>query len=227
METKGLYESFAKFQAECPEINLDSEVSVGSSYTFKYASMGNIVKTVRPVLAKYSLGFYQLVGEHGVKTVVTHPEGTIEGEWLPLVYGSKMQEVGSAITYAKRYSLSAILGIVTEQDDDGSGENKSFRSTPKQTYKAPAKEMDKEELEMVMDVINLYKDSDDKREQGTYEFATSLGKGLKQYGKLTGPQHERLVEMHDRIKEDPKYKEMIDEELDHDHSEDAVSAKVL
>lgn len=117
--------ALAKFQAECPNIGLDREVKVrmktGGEYSFTYATAGNIKSVITPLLAKNGLSYSQLVGIDGaVNTLLLHSSG----QWLAssLLIKSDTptaQGIGSAITYAKRYALSAILGIVTDDDDDG------------------------------------------------------------------------------------------------------------
>jgi len=117
--------ALSKFQSEMKPLSLDATVKVTpkdksrGSYSFKYATFGNIINACREGLAKNGLAISQLVGEGGsVATILMHTSGeylqseiTISGEKTP-------QGIGSAITYAKRYSYSSILGIVADQDDD-------------------------------------------------------------------------------------------------------------
>lgn len=113
-------------QADFPAFPRDKEVKVvskktGSEYKFKYAPLDSIVDKIRPVLSKNGLWFVQFTDGHFLFTRLIH----LSGEWMesgpmPLLAGSSSpQDFGSAITYAKRYSLSAMLGIVSEDDDDG------------------------------------------------------------------------------------------------------------
>ena len=75
----------------------------------------NILVTQHPCAAPVELG----PGYIGLETVLTHVES---GQWIsstaiiPLTKNDP-QGMGSAITYARRYSLCSILGIVTEDDD--------------------------------------------------------------------------------------------------------------
>jgi len=90
----------------------------------KYAPLDAIVDATRPVLAKYGLAIQQqplfMEGTAGVETTVLHKSGysTSTTLLLPLKDQSP-QGVGSAITYARRYALAAVLGLATEDDDDG------------------------------------------------------------------------------------------------------------
>jgi ERF superfamily len=90
----------------------------------KYAPLDAIVESTRPVLAKHGLAIQQqplfMEGTAGVETTILHKAGhsTATTLLLPLKDQSP-QGVGSAITYARRYALAAVLGLATEDDDDG------------------------------------------------------------------------------------------------------------
>jgi len=90
----------------------------------KYAPLDAIVESTRPVLAKHGLAIQQqplfMEGTAGVETTIIHKGGhsTSTTLLLPLKDQSS-QGVGSAITYACRYVLAAVLGLATEDDDDG------------------------------------------------------------------------------------------------------------
>lgn len=121
--------ALGKFQASIKTISFDSNVSVetrtGSSYSFKYASLSKILEVIRPHLKDAGLSFSQLTEEGGaVTTLLMHDSGEYLQSTLKLpidMTGGKndAQRIGSAITYARRYALSAILGISTDEDDDG------------------------------------------------------------------------------------------------------------
>ena len=102
----------------------------------KYVPLDELLTAVRPVLSKNGLSFIQIPytqeGEKpsvSVVTVLMHESG----EWLetePLVTTLEKdgsQAIGSAITYAKRYSLSSILGVAWDDDDDGEAQNEAKR----------------------------------------------------------------------------------------------------
>lgn len=113
--------ALAAFHAEAPTITFDGAANAGS-YKYKYATLPQILDKVRPILAKHGLAVLQPVGESGsVETIIVHTSG----QWIasdPVRLPSKdnsPQGVGSAISYAKRYSLSAMLALAAEEDDDG------------------------------------------------------------------------------------------------------------
>jgi hypothetical protein len=122
---KELAAALAKAQSEFPKIPRDRTVEVatrsGGKYKFAYAPLDTIMDKIRPVLKSNGLAFMQSLNGESLSTTLLHTSG----EWLasdPMpvrVADSGPQAFGSAITYARRYALTAILGIVTEDDDDG------------------------------------------------------------------------------------------------------------
>lgn len=96
-----------------------------------YADLGSHIDTAKPVLAKYGLAVSQLVtsdgdGKIGVETVLLHESG----EWISALVmlppseekgKSSAQVAGSIISYFRRYSLAAILGMYSDEEDDGAG----------------------------------------------------------------------------------------------------------
>ena len=90
----------------------------------KYAPLDAIIDATRPVLAKHGLAVIQepvfKEGTAGVETTIVHKDGGTRSSTLTLpLKDQSPQGVGSAITYARRYSLAAVLGIASEDDDDG------------------------------------------------------------------------------------------------------------
>lgn len=124
-----LAEALAKAQASFPSIERNREVEVetkrGGRYRFKYATLDHILERVRGPLAKHGLAVTQLVeSEDGTSYLSTLLMHGPSGEWLrgrlalPTTDGAP-HELGSLLTYLRRYSLNAVLGIEGEEDDDG------------------------------------------------------------------------------------------------------------
>jgi len=117
--------SLAKAQAAFPAIPRTREVKVvtktGQTYTFKYAPLDTIIELVRPPLSANGLAIAQLLDGEDLVTLLLHESGAVlEGRvTLPRNPGDNVQQLGSAITYLRRYALQAILGIASEEDDDG------------------------------------------------------------------------------------------------------------
>lgn len=95
-------------------------------FNSKFVSLPAIVEAIRPILAEAGVYFIQKSVESekgiGLNTVIVHKDtgdtydaGTI---YMPVDKGNA-QGVGSAMTYARRYALCAVFGIVADEDDDG------------------------------------------------------------------------------------------------------------
>ena len=119
-------QAIVKAQAEMPKLLADSD---NPYYKSKYIALADLIKEVRPVLAKYGLAIIQGVSGDGEKAVIITTRIIHEsGEWIeeaftmPVVAkGAKEatpQDYGAAVTYARRYSLAGILGVASEEDDD-------------------------------------------------------------------------------------------------------------
>lgn len=122
----GLYAALAKFQADIPHITKDATADAGT-YSYKYADLADICKKAMPLLGKLGLAFtskptVNQAGQFVLAYKLTHSSGEDEsGEYLlPSPEKVKAQQMGSAITYAKRYSFCAVTGIAPAgEDDDG------------------------------------------------------------------------------------------------------------
>lgn len=116
-----------KFQSIVHPIPLNSSVSVitkkGGKYNFKYATLRHIIDTIKPSLNECGLSFSHLIETDGtVVTFLFHNSGEyLSSSLLINTEETTAQAIGSCITYAKRYTLTAILGIIAEDDDDGNG----------------------------------------------------------------------------------------------------------
>ena len=96
---------------------------VNPHFKSKYADLGEVLSVVRPALSSNGIALMQLtdVTDTGI---VLHTRLTHEsGQWIEGVYPvSPMgthQQMGAALTYAKRQALSAIVGVAGEDDTDG------------------------------------------------------------------------------------------------------------
>jgi hypothetical protein len=126
-----LTKALAAAQASFPALKKDKKVTVQTTkgkYGYAYADLASVVAAVRKPLADNGLAFTQTTTfRDGVLWLVTtlmhEGGGFVSGEYpLPMDQAQRdAQRFGSFLTYAKRYALSAILGIVTEDDDDGKG----------------------------------------------------------------------------------------------------------
>lgn len=97
----------------------------------EYATLDDIISAVRGPLGAHGLSFVQLLGSNGdgvtLRTILLHKSGQSLESTVVVDAGegnrgiNALQALGSAITYMKRYSLAAMLGISTDGDTDGTG----------------------------------------------------------------------------------------------------------
>ena len=133
--TGNLAAALAKAQAAFPSISRDRTVTVrmktGGSYTFAYAPLDTVLAAVRGPLAANGLAVSQLLDGGDLVTLLLHESGeSLSGRWT-LPPHQDIQGLGSAVTYLRRYALQALLGIASEEDDDGNA-SAGHHATPRQ-----------------------------------------------------------------------------------------------
>jgi len=151
METNAQTQYSEALVAAIGELSNVPKTASNPYFKSKYAPLDAIIEATRPILAKHGLAVTQqplfLEGSAGVETTILHKGGhsTTTTLLLPLKDQSP-QGVGSAITYARRYSLAAVLGITSEDDDDGNVSTGLHDQKPiTVTRPAIAKVMDKKD----------------------------------------------------------------------------------
>lgn len=114
-----LTEALAKAQGTIKNAVLNK---VNPHFRSKYADLAAIFDAVRKPLADNGLIVTQTTeireGGFVLVTMLAHSSGQWIRSEYPLPSTGKPQEIGSALTYARRYSLSAIAGIAADEDDD-------------------------------------------------------------------------------------------------------------
>lgn len=129
---KNLAVALSKFQNE---VKNPKNTADNPFYDSKYAPLQDVLNEVRPLLSKHGLSVIQSPsGDRqsvSITTLLLHESG----EWIefePLVLKAEKitpQGAGSAITYGRRYALSAVLGISSEDDDDGNSLEKTQQNS--------------------------------------------------------------------------------------------------
>ena len=134
--------ALCKAQAEMPVAPQDAK---NDHLRNKYATLGSIISTASPVLARHGLSFIQMpseaeTGYMALTTRILHESGEwIEDTMRAAVPASKLSEIqsaGSVISYLRRYALSAALGIMTADDDGAAASQPRQQARP-----APARQV--------------------------------------------------------------------------------------
>lgn len=120
--------------------NFDSTGIVGKDRKYPYASLKECMRVVKEVCKPLGLSVYHDTetreGTDYVFTVIADGQDSIARCPIPVDLSGRSQDKGSAITYAKRYSLCAAFGLVAEEDDDGAQD----QAQPKRTAKKATKQ---------------------------------------------------------------------------------------
>ena len=106
------------------EITDPAKDAVNPHFRSRYADLATVLKTVRPVLARHGLAITQTtqVDEQGRLLLVTRlhwRDEELVGYYPIQPVKADPQGYGSALTYARRYTIQAIVGVAADDDDDG------------------------------------------------------------------------------------------------------------
>jgi ERF superfamily len=132
--------ALAKAQGEMKTAIRDS---VNPFFKSKYADLASVVEAIRGPFAEHGLSYVQLpIPTEGdwvqVETVLMHASG----QWIssivdvPVAKGDA-QGYGSALTYARRYGLSAVCGVAPEDDDGNAAAKAKPRATAEEMTPKP------------------------------------------------------------------------------------------
>lgn len=128
---KEIAAALAEFQSKVKPVIKDG---TNPYFKSKYSTLENTIETIRKDLHSVGLSFSQFpVGKDSLVTILMHKTGEFimaTAEMSPK--DATPQGQGSAITYMRRYALSAVLGLATEEDDDGNEATKpTIKAKPK------------------------------------------------------------------------------------------------
>jgi hypothetical protein len=116
--------ALAAAQAAMPPVVKDRVAKIGPGREYRYADLATILATVRPVLGAHGLALTQRTQIRGeaiiLLTELRHSSGEVlDSEYPVAAIGIKHQDMGGALTYARRYALCGLVGIAADEDDDG------------------------------------------------------------------------------------------------------------
>jgi len=167
---KELASALSKAQGEFAGAAKDS---LNPHFKSKYADLESVVAAIKPHLKDHGLSFIQAShsesGTAAIETTILHSSG----EWISCgivavpVSKADAQGYGSAMTYARRYSLSAAFGIAPEDDDGNAASKAPPKAVPAQTKSVPAQiwdtmpEASKRHLQGVVNTVRAALESDD------------------------------------------------------------------
>lgn len=129
---KTIYTALLAFQADCPVLIKDKKAEIvskrtGGKFSYKFIPLPNIMETIQPLLSKHGLLWTTAPGQDSngkpclyYSLVYAPTTEHLDGR-MPLILGNDIDArgYGSALSYARRQSLEAVLNLVAQTDDDG------------------------------------------------------------------------------------------------------------
>jgi hypothetical protein len=185
MPEKTIYSRLVAFQAKSPVTKKGEE---NPFYKSKYAPLDAIQEAIQKPLADNGLGYMFQPTNEGLKAIMFDEDGTTLEFVYPANLTGKPQEIGSNITYAKRYALTAMFGlIVADEDDDGNTANEQKEAKVDQITWLTKDQFDKA-LNSTPDQIDLVlKKYTTATHKMSKAFKTQLEAKLQQNSELPDP----------------------------------------
>jgi 5'-3' exonuclease len=118
----------ARFTAAAKTATARVQTKGGQEYSYSYAKLGDVLVALRP-LAEEGIAVIQVPGQSHLKTILAHGGS---GQWMsattPIMFnGGGPQAFGSALTYARRYAITAMTGLpLSEAEDDDGAKAQSY-----------------------------------------------------------------------------------------------------
>lgn len=128
---KTLSEALSALQAHLPRVAKENTAKVesqtGRGYSYKYADLTDVTEAIMPLMAQLGLSFVACPTIWTDRFVLAyqllHTGGESISGWYPLPSSGASQEIGKAVTYARRYALCAVTGLAPGGDDDDAAAN--------------------------------------------------------------------------------------------------------
>jgi hypothetical protein len=143
--------ALAKAQGVMVNVVADQKASIptraGGTYSYTYADLGSVLNAIRKPLSENGLCIMQGIHEGQNAILIMTELAHSSGQWvrselaIPISPEATPQNIGSVITYGRRYGLSALIGIASEDDDAKSATEEKPTERPRQAIRpqAPAK----------------------------------------------------------------------------------------
>ena len=118
----------------------------GTKWSYKYADLADVTDVVRPVLSKHGLAMLHLMQPSGTGYVLVarllHESGQMMDSTYPVPAGLAAQDLGSWLTYMRRYSTCNMAFVAGETDEDGEATTQAQMEAEQAAEEAARKEAD-------------------------------------------------------------------------------------
>ena len=112
------------------QINVIKKDAKNPHFKNTYATLKQVLSEVKPILSEVGLLITQPIDERGIGTVITDGKDSI-ASFIPMPNGLPPQQLGSAISYFRRYTICSLLSLEID-DDDANTTNKTIVTVPTQ-----------------------------------------------------------------------------------------------
>ena len=113
-----LTKALLKAQGAFPAIKKDATAGKEGGFTYKYATLGNIYRSVRKPLADAGLVLSHTLQNGSVTARLLHISGESVESSIEIGQTKDWKDLGKAITYSTRYAVCGLLGICPDDDVD-------------------------------------------------------------------------------------------------------------
>lgn len=137
-----LFKALATAQGQLEHPRKDRTVRT-EKYSYTYADLASVLTACKPLHA-VGLAVAQFVAVEGKRVSVTTVLGHVSGQWIASTIScdaqtTASQQIGTAETYLRRYGLSALVGLASEDDTDDAPGPKPKHTPPRRAPAKPAK----------------------------------------------------------------------------------------
>src|SRR6185369_8056 len=126
---KALLEALLKVQKSVPAIKKNAK-----GFNYKYADLPKVWESIKSVIQENGFVVTHEITAEGLKTTAWHEHGELNSMIPFTVDGMKPQEIGSEITYYRRYNISSIFNLIIEGEDDDAKTAQSKVIVPKEDF---------------------------------------------------------------------------------------------
>ena len=160
---KNIAVAMAKVTAE-----IQNPLKNQNGYGYKYATLDSILEKVRPILAKNGLSILQSQEIQESSVVVTTLLMHTSGEWIEtraeapfttLKGMNDYQSLGAGITYLRRYAISSLLNIASEEDTDATSKQDNYSKPQNNSQQQPQNSGNNDNVDLKALGIKIVRDN--------------------------------------------------------------------
>jgi ribosomal protein L9 len=189
--------------------NIENVAKDKQAYGYKYADLASCLDAVKKPLGDNGLSISQLVSQEGEKHVLITMLLHESGQWLRSMFSienvvmkqcNSLQQLGAGITYARRYALSAMIGLTQEDDDaQGLGKDKHKEEIRELKQREEAKELKEQVTQQAMQDLSLTRE--------LMALCRDAGINVKEFAKFAGVDSNKLETVKNAIEHFESLKE--------------------